>query len=272
MIFIPLAFFFCAHQPTYCDEAEICTRYAEFSRQECFNNFIGFSTSYNREWWFLNSYICALILYPVIDRIVSPAFYAVQHLGGYHWHHSHHRCVPRHRRVRGARHTQRQLSVSCLFPAVRAVYRLFLDGRHLCKRKSVLIQLQDALRRNNLLHPVLDVFFIGVIIQLRSRLTEQTPDMIYVPFLHSILFGFAALYAAASLAAPAHRQGKHQHVAHSSVFLLLLLSRCKNSRCTALGHFVSARFTCAVLYRRAARPAVLAGHRQHDAAHTEDIS
>ena len=57
VIFIPLAFFFCAHQPTYCDEAEICTRYAEFSRQECFNNFIGFSTSYNSEWWFLNSYI-----------------------------------------------------------------------------------------------------------------------------------------------------------------------------------------------------------------------
>lgn len=271
VIFIPLAFFFCAHQPTYCDEAEICTRYAEFSRQECFNNFIGFSTSYNSEWWFLNRYICALILYPVIDRIVRrhstlfniwaviigtilitnvfPAIGELEVLGTLNDNYLYHAFF----------------LLSAPYTACFWMGAVFAKG-------NLLIQLQDALRRNNLLHPVLDVFFIGVIIQLRSRLTEQTPGYDLCAVSHSILFGFAALYAAASLAAPAHRQGKHQHVAHSSVFLLLLLSRCKNSRCAALGHFVSACFTCAVLYRRAARPAVLAGHRQHDAAHTEDIS
>lgn len=185
VIFIPLAFFFCAHQPTYCDEAEICTRYAEFSRQECFNNFIGFSTSYNSEWWFLNSYICALILYPVIDRIVRrhstlfniwtviigtilitnvfPAIGELEVLGTLNDNYLYHAFF----------------LLSAPYTACFWMGAVFAKG-------NLLIQLQDALRRNNLLHPVLDVFFIGVIIQLRSRLTEQTPDMIYVPFL--ILF------------------------------------------------------------------------------------
>ena len=160
VIFIPLAFFFCAHQPTYCEEAEICTRYAEFSRQECFNNFIGFSTSYNSEWWFLNRYICALILYPVIDRIVRrhstlfniwaviigtilitnvfPAIGELEVLGTLNDNYLYHAFF----------------LLSAPYTACFWMGAVFAKG-------NLLIQLQDALRRNNLLHPVLDVFFIG---------------------------------------------------------------------------------------------------------------
>lgn len=181
VIFIPLAFLFCAHQPTYCDEAEICTRYATFSAQECFNNFIGFSTSYNSEWWFLNSYLCVLILYPPIDHLV------------------------RHRSTlfNVTAIVLFSIFITDVFPALgdlevfgtlsdNYLYQTFflLSAPYTAcfwmgavfAKGNLLIQIRDSLRRNRLLNPLLDIFFIGVIVQMRW-ITGQIVDILYVPFL-----------------------------------------------------------------------------------------
>ena len=189
VLFIPLAFLLCANQPTYCDEAEICTRYAEFSNQECFNNFLGFSTSYNSEWWFLHSYLCVLILYPLIDRIVrrrstlfnvtAIVLFAI--------------CITDVFPALGELEVLGTLKDNYLYRTfflLSAPYGVCFWMGAVFAKDNLLIQIRDRLRSNHLLNPLLDIFFVGVIVQMRSRLTGQIVDIVYIPFLIIFLMDF----------------------------------------------------------------------------------
>ena len=71
VVFIPLAFLLCSNQPAYCADSEIWSRYSSFSWQECLANFSGVNISYNREWWFLPSYVVALGSFPIIRAVIE---------------------------------------------------------------------------------------------------------------------------------------------------------------------------------------------------------
>ena len=69
LIFIPIGFLFFRNQITYCEEAYICSRYSVFNIYDLINNFLGFSSSLNYEWWYLHSYLIAIITFPFIKAL-----------------------------------------------------------------------------------------------------------------------------------------------------------------------------------------------------------
>lgn len=71
LIFIPICFIFFSKQEAYCTEAFIYSRFSILSSRELISNFLGFTSTYNREWWFLSSYAFALITFPLIRAIID---------------------------------------------------------------------------------------------------------------------------------------------------------------------------------------------------------
>ena len=59
-IFIPIAFCFFSEQIPYAQE-ELHNRYEQFKLNTFILNLLGFSCSYNAEWWFLPTYVMALL-------------------------------------------------------------------------------------------------------------------------------------------------------------------------------------------------------------------
>lgn len=77
VIFVPIGFLFFSNQPIYCANEGICTRFANFSFQALISNFLGFSNSYNSEWWFFQSYIIAILTFPFIVRVIRKFSFSV---------------------------------------------------------------------------------------------------------------------------------------------------------------------------------------------------
>lgn len=71
IIFVPIGFIFFSNQNAYCQDVGVYSAFSEFSIKEFVLNFFGFVSTYNREWWFLLSYAIALILFPLIRKIVD---------------------------------------------------------------------------------------------------------------------------------------------------------------------------------------------------------
>ena len=182
VLFIPVAFLFCSSQPAYCDEAEIYGAYNSFSLKECIDNFLGLSWSYNREWWFLSSYVVAIISFPVIRAIVNQCSTKVNIL-----------LV-----------IISSILVTNVLPAIGNIESIgilnnnFLYSRFFCQsapyvacfwmgvvvaKGGLLNRLKDALVDNGLLNPVLDVLILVSIIYLRQTGIGDVLDIFYIPFL-----------------------------------------------------------------------------------------
>ena len=71
LIFIPIAFIFFSNQIPYAANDFSYARYNSFSWSEVIKNFFTFSCTLNGEWWFLNSYLFAIISFPIIKQIIS---------------------------------------------------------------------------------------------------------------------------------------------------------------------------------------------------------
>lgn len=59
LIFVPVGFIFFDNQPKY-NASDLGSIFSGFTVSDFFSNFLGFSSSYNWEWWFLRTYIFAL--------------------------------------------------------------------------------------------------------------------------------------------------------------------------------------------------------------------
>lgn len=62
VIFVPIGFLFFSNQPQYCVDVALCNAYSQFELTECISNLIGWTCSYNREWWFFKTYLCTVFL------------------------------------------------------------------------------------------------------------------------------------------------------------------------------------------------------------------
>lgn len=76
LIFIPLGFVCFGNQIKYCQE-NVWNRYADFSIYKFLLNFIGISCDYNSEWWFLWSYVCVILTFPIARIIINKHSLAV---------------------------------------------------------------------------------------------------------------------------------------------------------------------------------------------------
>ncbi len=72
LIFIPLGFLFFSGQIQYCEQKDICSKFASFSWIDFIGHFIGWYSFYNAEWWFFKSYLIALfqgyLFYKVFEK------------------------------------------------------------------------------------------------------------------------------------------------------------------------------------------------------------
>lgn len=70
LIFVPIGFLFFSGQGDYCADTVICHVYDDFQIRQLISNFIGWTSEYNREWWFFRAYLCASFIGTVYMYII----------------------------------------------------------------------------------------------------------------------------------------------------------------------------------------------------------
>ena len=182
LVFIPIAFLFFAHQPAYAEEPEIYACYSKFTWHEFLSNFLGLSSSYNREWWFLASYVTALITFPVIRAAVRnkslhtnllliviasilvtnvfPAIGRLEEIGGLNGNYLYARFF-----------CQAAPFVACFWMGIVAAENDLLD------------RLRTAMDRAGVLKPLIDLAIWFGIIYVRQYVAGATLDIFYIPVL-----------------------------------------------------------------------------------------
>lgn len=181
VIFIPLAFLLFSDQPLYCGSEWICNRYAAFSRQEAIGNFLGLISTYNAEWWFLLSYVIAVVSYPLIEKLAD-RFTGAAGIAGI---------------------ILFSILVADIFPAIGNIEALGTLNNHflyrtffcqtslipcfmmgvLCARENLLERLRNKLAANRLLNPPTDLFFLAAVLFCRNNWSGEALDILYVPVL-----------------------------------------------------------------------------------------
>lgn len=182
LIFIPIAFVFFSHQTAYCDNATIWNRFGQFTWTEFINNFLGMSTSFNGEWWFLGAYVFAVITFPLIRKVfdkhsaavnialviageiifanVCPAIGGIQELGNLNTNVLYQRFI-----LSGVPY------ISCFWMGIAAA------------KDNLLIRIRQSMEKEHLLNPFIDILIWGAVIFLRGDCLGQSFDFVYIPFL-----------------------------------------------------------------------------------------
>ena len=182
LIFIPIGFLFFSKQQAYCSELFIYTRFLRLDARELVSNFIGFTSTYNREWWFLISYAFALISFPFIRAIID-RFSA---------------------RINIFIAIVITILVTNIFPGISKSETLgFLNTNYLyikffCQiapyatcfwmgavvaRNGLMDRLNDSMKKHHLLNPVADILAWAIIIFLRQSEIGDKFDIFYIPVL-----------------------------------------------------------------------------------------
>ncbi len=71
VIFIPIGFLFFSNQQPYCANVDICTVFSNFNPIEFILNLIGWSATYNGEWWFFRDYAIMILLFPLFKKLIN---------------------------------------------------------------------------------------------------------------------------------------------------------------------------------------------------------
>ena len=182
LVFIPIGFLFFSSQTPYCSDQVIYTRYAKFVPKEFFSNFLGFSSTYNREWWFLISYVFSLVSFPFVRAVIDKysarmnIFIAIVV----------------------------SLLFAHVFPGLKMVPALGVLGnshmyvRFFCQiapyaacfwmgaivaRNGLLDRLNDSAKKNGVLNPFADVVAICLVVIMRQNEIGDIFDIFFIPVL-----------------------------------------------------------------------------------------
>lgn len=182
LIFIPVGFVFFSKQPFYCMDKDICIKFATFSWDECLKNFLGLESTYNGEWWFLKSYVYAIISYPFIEKIVS-RFSAVYNIFFV---------------IIGT------ILVTNVLPTLGNIQLLgtlntnFLYNTLICQtapyvssfwmgivmaKDDLILELRSLLLENKILNSLYDIVILIFIVYMRTTGIGEYLDIFYVPFI-----------------------------------------------------------------------------------------
>ena len=182
LVFIPIGFLFFSSQFPYCADPFIYSRFDKFALRELLSNFLGFTSTYNREWWFLISYVFALLTFPFIRAIID-------------------------------RHSARRnvfivivvsLLFAHIFPGLKTVPALGVLGnshlyvRMFCQiapyaacfwmgavvaRNGLLDRLNDSAKQHGLLNPFADILAWCFVIVMRQNEVGDIFDIFFIPVL-----------------------------------------------------------------------------------------
>ena len=183
VIFVPIGYFFCSNQPAYCEDAIIYSRFADFSWSNCVANFLGLSSSINEEWWFLLSYVIAILTFPIIRSIAERFSFKVNFL----------------LIVAGS------VLITNVFPAISNIESIGILNNNtlytllfyqsvpyvtcfwmgvVSAKDGVLNRLSEDLKELNLLNPVFDLLVWAIAFYMRQFAGYSAQwDVLYVPFL-----------------------------------------------------------------------------------------
>lgn len=179
-IFIPIGFLFFRNQPAYCENVDVYTRFSSFSWKEFIANFLGISGSYQGAWWFLFPYVLAVLTFPLYRRLFS--------------------------RLSGAGGLAAVILLCILesnvFPALGQLQSLgtmannklygflfcqtsprtanFWMGIYVAKEDG-LVRAWEALKKNDLLNPLVDVCVLAAISYLYCEAYGEELTIFYVP-------------------------------------------------------------------------------------------
>ena len=182
VIFIPMGFLFFRNQPAYCENHGIYARFENFSVAEFLANITGIDISYTSEWWFLTSYVFAILSFPVIRGMVE-------------------------------KHSARRnilsviiasIVVTNVLPAIGNIEAIgslnnnYLYAKLFCQsspyiasfwmgavvaENGLLDRLNESLEKNHLLNPCMDIIIWAICIYFRQTGIGDSFDIIYIPFL-----------------------------------------------------------------------------------------
>lgn len=176
LIFVPIAFLFFGNQPH-----SLWNQYSVFDFGEFIENFIGISSSYNKEWWFLISYVWVLLCFPIIKSILNKGT-AKKNL-----------CLI----------ILLEILLADIFPNIATIDSLeglknnFFYKTFFCQtiysvsfwmgcefaKDNLFEKIWQESQKNKLLNPVLDCIYIGIMIFLRNTVFGNDIDVIITPVL-----------------------------------------------------------------------------------------
>lgn len=181
IIFVPIAFIFYRNTSSSCVSDYSCGLYNNVNVIDLLRNFLGLSYSLNGEWWFLLPYIFMIFTSPFIkkffdkhDNLINILFIFVLYL-----------------------------LTTIIFPSIgkssilgtlsdNFLYANFLclETRYICFWVGMLMakddlfkQLNDALKNNNLLNPIIEIIIWIVLIILRQSVLGLIIDLIFLPYM-----------------------------------------------------------------------------------------
>ena len=182
LIFIPIALIFFTNQIAYCELSTIYARFDGWSWKEVFQNFFGFSNTFNGEWWFLKSYIIAIALFPFIKKIFDknsflkniifiiiasilmtnlfPALGKLEYLGNLN-----------NNFLYRTIFCQSSPYITCFYIGV------------LFAKENYIIKLKNILNKVIKINCITDIIAIGIIIFFRNYIANSEMDILYVPLL-----------------------------------------------------------------------------------------
>ncbi len=185
LIFIPIALIFFTNQGAYCADPSIYARFDSVSFMEIFRNFIGESWSLNGEWWFLKSYLIAILSFPLVKEIID------------------NKTLPKNIFLV----IITSISLLCIFPGIGNIeqlgplsnsylYTTFFTPASLSivsfwvgmifAKENLLIKIKEKLNLNI----VKDLLILLAIMYLRLIVLGKELDILYVPFLIITLMDF----------------------------------------------------------------------------------
>lgn len=182
LIFIPIAFLFFSSQSAYCESKWIYSKYASFSWKECIENFLGISSSYNGEWWFLISYVFAIISFPIIRGVVNKCSAKINILLVLIGSIIITNVLPAVGNIESLGNLNNNYIYADFFCQSAPYVSCFWMGAVVAK-DGLLDRLKNAMEKSRLLNPVSDILILGMIVFLRQTGIGDKLDIIYIPFL-----------------------------------------------------------------------------------------
>lgn len=182
IIFIPVGFLFFAEQPAYCAKEAICKKFTHFSWRELIENFFAIKSTYNEEWWFLFTYMIAVLTFPFIVRIMEKRntainIFIVIVLGILTQN-----VFPALGKVEVLGNMSGNYMYKTFFCQTGPWFACFWMGI-LFAKDNLLIYIHNKLEEQKMINPFLDVLMMAAIVFLRNTGFGNTADIIYVPFL-----------------------------------------------------------------------------------------
>ena len=186
IIFIPLALIFFNNWVPFCEAQDIYLRFAGWTWKDVVKNFLGVSSSLNGEWWFLSSYVVAIVLFPLLKGLIEknsllknlfyiviisilmtnvfPAIGSIKYLG-----------TLNNNYLYNTIFCQTAPYITCFYIGV------------LFAKENLIIKLYNKINEVIKLNTITDIIILGVIIFFRSYVAGPEMDIIYVPLLIIIL-------------------------------------------------------------------------------------